>query len=134
MNERRNNESLSISDLEDMRDEPLSETEREILDTVECGGMCGRHVFQNATVDVVVGKVIGGAGRPESRIVTSADGQGSPEVEQWCAKCADEEFDINKVAGERSIEESNRILTPSNLAIFLTGFFTALIIAFMTVV
>lgn len=123
------------------QDEPRMVSEREavkhtlhqhdVWDTCDATG-CSRQVDAAATVDVVVGE----ADRtydPSVVYVTSTDG-GSATVEQWCLNCAQAYFDVNKPAGERSLEATNTILTPSNVVAFVFGLVTALFVLSFVVV
>jgi len=114
-------------------DEPFGKVEEEMLDTVECQNeVCKRHVLETATVDVVVGKIT--ESRPDGKLVFGVKEEHQPEVENWCLNCASQEFDIDKPAGKRSIEESNDYLTPTNLAFFFAGVSITIIAASFMVV
>lgn len=95
--------------------QPRTKSERE-LDTETCArNGCEREVFKEVTVDVVAGEVVEKGNYPDPYVKVQGVEQGPPEVDQYCPQCADDEHDITKPAGARSIEHTNRILTPSNI-------------------
>jgi len=100
------------------------ERESESIETSKCGReVCPKHVYEGATVDVVVGKVErkenGQSGI--SYLVSGIESGHPPEIEKWCLECSQSVFNVEKSAGERPITEENRFLTPENLAFFLAG-------------
>jgi len=103
-------------------DTPVTDDERALVGTIECDGVCGRTVYEAATIDVVAGEVIGRWRDPEYHVgVTGTDAR-SPVHERYCLQCAETAgFDITKPAGERAVSETNTYLTPSNLASALVG-------------
>jgi hypothetical protein len=89
---------------------------------VECQGLCGRKVPVEDTVDLVAGEIIGEYPEPEFHVGVTGSHARSPETGQVCMACAEElGLEIQKPAGERDISETNRYLTPSNIAAFLLG-------------
>lgn len=115
-------------------DEPLTKTERDMLDTVECQhGHCPREVYEQATVDVVAGEITR-RNNSNVRIAGVEDGISRPEIQKWCLDCAEEEFGINRSAGERKIRHTNKFITPSNIISAALGvFFTFLLMSILLV-
>lgn len=120
--------------IEEEVDEPSTEEERANFDTIQCQGYCDREIFKSATVDVVAGEQIGTWDSPQRHVGITGVDVDHPEIEQWCVKCAEDEFDITKPAGERSIERTNKYLTPSNLISFVSGICTGLLLLSIVVV
>ncbi len=103
-----------------VEDEVVGTVDEDLVDSVACDGVCCRKVYEGATVDVVAGKVFD-EHNGSVTVQSVGDKSAKPEVEKWCVQCAETEFGVKKEAGERSVEETNTYITPSNVLAFFVG-------------
>lgn len=101
------------------------------VDTTQCDGYCGDTVLQGETVDVVAGEVVDrydeNGDYPPHLAVTGVDGK-FPELEQWCATCAESEYGIKKTRQEQTAEIVSTRLTRSNIKSFSAGLALGLLV------
>lgn len=110
----------TIMDKSMTEDEVVGTVDEDLVDSTTCDGVCGRKVYEGATVDVVTGKV-SDESKGNVTVQSVEDKSVKPEVEKWCVQCAEAEFGVKKEAGERTVEETNTYITPSNVLAFFVG-------------
>lgn len=109
-------------------DVPVTTSEREMMDTIECQHRhCGREVYEYATIDVVAGEITR-RNNSNVRIAGVEDGINKPEIQKWCLQCANDEFGITDEAGERAITEDNEWLTIPAVVGFILGSLMMLVV------
>lgn len=102
--------------------------EAEATETVVCDGLCDREVYEETTVDVVAGAVIGSWGRPTRHYGVSGTDGGDPVVEKWCLSCAQQKFGVAQSAHQERLEKARGYLSPRTLAAFLSGLTLATVV------